>query len=70
MGVKEDFVSLLLRDDMLSRLNKTKPNTRAEYAQLVENGGYPDAQGNRLYCAPIQQGLRLSARHCYPIDKT
>jgi len=44
-GVKEDFVSLLLCEDMLTRLNKVKPYTRSEYASLIESGGYPDAQG-------------------------
>ena len=42
--MKEDFVSLLMSEDMLSQLNKTKPFTRGEYARLIENGGYPDAQ--------------------------
>jgi len=46
-GIKEDFISLLVSDDMLNRLSKTEPYTRSQYAQLIENGGYPDAQGRR-----------------------
>ena len=46
-GIKEDFVSLLISGDIMRRLNETKPYTRAEYARLIENGGYPDAQGRR-----------------------
>ena len=44
-GIKEDFVSLLMCEDMLSKLNQMTPYTRTEYAVLIENGGYPDAQG-------------------------
>ena len=46
-GIKEDFVSLLKRGDMLGKLSATKPFTRVEYARLIVNGGYPDAQGRR-----------------------
>ena len=43
-GIKEDFVSLLVNEDILSSLNNAEPYTRAQYARLIENGGYPDAQ--------------------------
>jgi len=43
-GIKEDFVSLLLRKDLLSCMQKAKPLTRIDYAGLIENGGYPEAQ--------------------------
>jgi len=46
-GVKEDFISALLQGDILSSLQKAKPSTRSDYAHLVENGGYPDAQGRQ-----------------------
>ena len=46
-GIKEDFVSLLMCKDFQSKLNKTKPCTRADYVRLIESGGYPDAQGRR-----------------------
>ena len=46
-GIKEDFVSMLMHEDILGKLSKTKPKTRMEYATLIENGGYPDAQGRR-----------------------
>ena len=42
-GVKEDFVTRLLRDDIIGCLQKEKPLTRAEYAGLIISGGYPDA---------------------------
>jgi len=44
-GVKEDFVSALLSEDILAALRKERPLARAEYAGLVESGGYPEAQG-------------------------
>ena len=44
-GVKEDFVSALINDDILTVLRKEEPLTRAEYARFIENGGYPEAQG-------------------------
>ena len=46
-GVKEDFVSLLSCEELSSKLCKAKSLTRAEYARLVEAGGYPDAQNRR-----------------------
>ena len=46
-GFKEDFVSLLMCNEILSILTQAKPYTRAEYARLIENGGYPDAQSRR-----------------------
>jgi hypothetical protein len=44
-GVKEDFVSMLLHGNILDYLHKAKALARAEYTELVESGGYPDAQG-------------------------
>ena len=46
-GIKEDFISLLICKDMSGKLNKAKPFTRTQYAKLIENGGYPDAQSRR-----------------------
>jgi predicted AAA+ superfamily ATPase len=43
-GIKEDFVSVLMNEDILSSLQKVTPMTRTEYAQFIESGGYPDAQ--------------------------
>lgn len=43
-GRKEDFVSMLISDNMLRKLQQSKPLKRAEYARLIESGGYPDAQ--------------------------
>lgn len=42
-GVKEDFVSALLRHDVLTELNRAVPLTRADYAGYIDSGGYPDA---------------------------
>ncbi|MCL1828204.1 MAG: hypothetical protein FWG32_01780 [Oscillospiraceae bacterium] len=36
-----------MSEKLLSKLSKVKPYTRAEYARLIENGGYPDAQSRR-----------------------
>ena len=44
-GTKEDFISMLLQEDALKKMQEAKPLTRAEYAQFIERGGYPDAQG-------------------------
>jgi len=43
-GIKEDFVSMLLSGDILAGLRKANPLTRAEYANKIECGGYPDVQ--------------------------
>ena len=43
-GVKEDFVSFLMKEDILGKLHEVRPYSREEYAQLIESGGYPDAQ--------------------------
>ena len=48
MGIKEDFVSLLSGDSVLRNLQRSKPLSRIEYANMIERGGYPDAQ-NRDY---------------------
>ncbi|MCL1885422.1 MAG: ATP-binding protein [Dehalococcoidia bacterium] len=42
-GIKEDFVAMLMRSDTLENLRTAMPMSRADYARLVENGGYPDA---------------------------
>jgi predicted AAA+ superfamily ATPase len=47
-GEKEDIISLLLHDDILKNLKKANPLTRVQYAQLIENGGYPDARQRTL----------------------
>ena len=44
IGIKEDFVSMLSNEDILKNLQKTRTFTRAEYAALIEMGGYPDVQ--------------------------
>ena len=43
IGIKEDFVSMLMNGDILCGLQKTIPLSRAEYAELIIEGGYPDA---------------------------
>ena len=43
-GVKEDFISMLMNDNALHHMQNKKPYTRAEYAQLIEKGGYPGVQ--------------------------
>jgi predicted AAA+ superfamily ATPase len=42
-GKREDIVSRLINREPLSELQKAEPLSRAEYAVLVEKGGYPDA---------------------------
>ena len=44
-GIKEDFVSALLSEDIITVIRKGTPLTRADYAKLIECGGYPEAQG-------------------------
>lgn len=44
-GIKEDFISKLAGDDILYHLRRAEPLQRADYANLVVNGGYPDVQG-------------------------
>jgi len=44
IGIKEDFVSLLTGDSILDKLYETTSLTRAQYAGLVEKGGYPEVQ--------------------------
>jgi len=43
-GVIEDFAANILCNDILSYLRETKPLSRADYAQLIVDGGYPDVQ--------------------------
>lgn len=43
-GKKEDFISLLLGDNLLDNLQTAVPLTRSDYAGFIECGGYPDAQ--------------------------
>jgi len=43
-GVAEDFATNILTDDILPYLRKAQPLTRADYANLIIDGGYPDAQ--------------------------
>ncbi|MCL1983741.1 MAG: ATP-binding protein [Clostridiales bacterium] len=45
MGTREDFVSTLIQQDALTKLRLAQPLSRAEYAKLIERGGYPDAYG-------------------------
>jgi len=42
-GVKEDFVSILLHEDILKKLQSVTPMERTDYAALIECGGYPEA---------------------------
>jgi predicted AAA+ superfamily ATPase len=42
-GVKEDFVAGLLNIAPLDALRRAAPLARSDYANLVSNGGYPDA---------------------------
>ncbi|MCL1809885.1 MAG: ATP-binding protein [Clostridiales bacterium] len=43
-GIKEDFVSMLARSDSLVKLQQVQPLSRAQYAELIERGGYPGAR--------------------------
>jgi len=43
MKIKEDFITSLAGGDILSRFNGIKPASRAKYAELIAEGGYPEA---------------------------
>jgi len=43
-GIKEDFITALVQEDILNILQTAAPITRAQYAGLIESGGYPEAQ--------------------------
>ncbi|MCL2110806.1 MAG: ATP-binding protein [Clostridiales bacterium] len=42
-GIKEDFVTRILQDDIAGILQKAEPTSRTGYAGLIVDGGYPDA---------------------------
>ena len=52
-GIKEDFVSMLMKGNILRSLKNATPLSRSSYAKYIATGGYPDAV--------IREGKRRSA---------